>query len=94
MHGQGTQEVSRNDMKAAEQALQAKGYSPGRLDGMADDAARSAIRSFQKDKGLPITGTIDRRTADDLGVEFNSRSSSHSPSTDPSSGRTSGRPYQ
>ncbi|SRR6266536_6116003 len=72
----GTPELSRNDMRAVEEALQAKGYRPGKIDGVADDEARTAIRTFQKDNGLSVTGMIDQRTADKLGVRISSKSGS------------------
>ena len=48
-------------MKNVEEALKAKGYDPGKIDGVIDDANRAAIRSFQKTKvfrspKLSITG--------------------------------------
>jgi len=73
-HHRGTPELSKNDMKAVEEALQAKGYQVGRVDGVADDDARKAIRSFQQDNGLSITGMVDQRTADKLGVRISSKS--------------------
>ena len=66
MHGEETTELSKSDMRMVEEALKSKGYNPGKVDGVADDANRAAIRSFQKDKGLPITGMGDKRTADEL----------------------------
>src|ERR1043166_9393491 len=44
----GTPELSKNDMRAVEEALQSKGYKPGKIDGVADDEARKGIRAFQK----------------------------------------------
>ena len=70
----GTPELSKNDMRAVEEALQAKGYKPGKIDGVADDEARAGIRAFQKDNGLSVTGMIDQRTADKLGVRISSKS--------------------
>src|SRR6476620_1017723 len=70
MRGQGTIELSKDDMRKVEEALKAKGYDPGKIDGVVDDANRAAIRSFQKDKTLPITGTVDSRTAQELGVSI------------------------
>jgi peptidoglycan hydrolase-like protein with peptidoglycan-binding domain len=32
-----------------------------------------AIRAFQKDNNLPITGSIDQRTADKLGVTLKTK---------------------
>ena len=72
----GTPELSRNDMRAVEEALQAKGYKPGKIDGVADDEARAAIRTFQKDNGLSMTGMVDQKTADQLGVKISSKSGS------------------
>jgi peptidoglycan hydrolase-like protein with peptidoglycan-binding domain len=65
-------------MKAVEEALQAKGYKVGRVDGIADNDAREAIRSFQQDNGLPITGMVDQRTADKLDVRISKSGSSQS----------------
>ena len=70
----GTPELSKNDMRAVEEALQTKGYKPGKIDGVADDEARAAIRAFQKDNGLPMTGMVDQKTADRLGVKIASKS--------------------
>lgn len=72
----GTPELSKNDMRAVEEALQAKGYKPGKIDGVADDQARAAIRAFQKDHSLSVTGMVDQKTADQLGVRINTRSGS------------------
>ena len=61
-------------MRKVEEALKTKGYDPGKIDGVVDDANRAAIRSFQKDKSLPITGTVDNRTAEELGVRISKAS--------------------
>jgi len=69
-------------------SLEAKGYNLGRSDGIADDNTRHAIRDFQKDRELPMTGVVDERTAENLGLawqsEFDKRgadsvSATHSP---------------
>lgn len=49
-------------------ALQSEGYDPGNNDGNMTWRTREAIRDFQRDQGLPVTGNIDRETADRLGV--------------------------
>jgi peptidoglycan hydrolase-like protein with peptidoglycan-binding domain len=64
------QELSQNDMRLIQQALLEKGYTPGNTDGTADDTTRSAIRKFQQDQGIPVTGTIDERTAKQLGFRY------------------------
>ena len=81
----GTPELSKNDMRAVEEALQTKGYKPGKIDGVADDEARAAIRAFQQDNGFSVTGMIDQKTADRLGVRISSKSGGSS------TGGTSGR---
>lgn len=82
MHQGGTPELSRKDMKAVEEALRAKGYQVGQVDGIADDDARAAIRSFQQDMGLPITGMVDQRTADQLDVTISKSGGSRSDDAD------------
>ena len=64
------QELSQNDMKLVQQALQEKGYNPGNITGMADDTTRATIRKFQQDNALPVTGTVDERTANKLGFQY------------------------
>ncbi len=49
-------------------ALNSLGYDCGTPDGVAGPQTRSALRRFQKDKGLPATGTIDRDTSEKLGI--------------------------
>lgn len=74
MHSGGTQELSKDDMHVVQQSLKSEGYDPGREDGVADDNTRKAIRDFQRDKELPMTGVIDQRTAANLGVSWKSES--------------------
>lgn len=45
-----------------EEALQARGYQPGVLDGHFDKTARRAIRKFQRDRGLTPTGYVSQKT--------------------------------
>ncbi|MET0500294.1 MAG: peptidoglycan-binding domain-containing protein [Candidatus Binatia bacterium] len=70
----GTPELSQSQMKSVEEALQAKGYKVGKVDGITDNDTRAAIRAFQKDKGTSITGMVDQQTAAELGVTINSKS--------------------
>jgi peptidoglycan hydrolase-like protein with peptidoglycan-binding domain len=89
----GTPELSKNDMQKVEEALHAKGYQVGKIDGTADDDARKAIRSFQQDNGMPITGMVDQRTADRLGVRLSAKGGrSQDPSTSGMPGRGAAAP--
>ena len=40
-------------------ALARRGYYDGQVDGIVGPGTRSAIREFQRDNGLPVTGRID-----------------------------------
>jgi peptidoglycan hydrolase-like protein with peptidoglycan-binding domain len=60
--------ISQSDMRKVEQALKAKGYDPGTIDGQADAQTQQALRSFQTKNNLAATGAIDPMTAESLGV--------------------------
>jgi peptidoglycan hydrolase-like protein with peptidoglycan-binding domain len=66
----GATQESTNDMKLVQQRLREKGYDPGTINGTADETTRAAIRKFQQDQGVPVTGTIDERTANQLGFQY------------------------
>lgn len=89
IYHQGTAELSKKGMKNVEEALQEKGYQVGRVDGVADDDVRKAIRSFQMDNGLPITGMVDEKTADKLDVTISGGSEWDRKDSGMSSGSTS-----
>ena len=83
--------VSTDDNKKAQDALKMKGLNPG-TDGQMDAKTHQALRDFQKANDLPVTGTLDERTAAKLGVDKNTgRSSSErsSSGTSPKSDSTS-----
>ena len=48
--------------------LSTRGYYRGSIDGVIGAGSRRAIRSFQTDQGLPITGSIDRKLLNALRV--------------------------
>jgi hypothetical protein len=58
--------VSERNAIVVEEALAGKGYDPGAVDGMIDSDTRAAIREFQSDHDLAVTGSIDRATEDML----------------------------
>lgn len=69
-----TSDMTTDEVRRVQQALAADGYDPGRSDGTMTNDTRAAIRDFQKDNGIVMTGSIDSKTAARLGIEF-SRSS-------------------
>jgi Putative peptidoglycan binding domain len=46
---------------AVQSALARRGYYRGEIDGILGPASYRAIRSFQADQGLPVTGQVDAR---------------------------------
>ena len=63
--------VSSDDVKKAQTALKAKGLNPG-ADGQMDAKPQQALRDFQKANNLPVTGVLDDKTAEKLGVSKHS----------------------
>ncbi len=51
-----------------QEALIARGYDPGPVDGIYGYRTRLAVRAFQRDNGLPVTGYLNRPTLDLLGI--------------------------
>lgn len=47
---------------AAQIALRAHGFAPGPVDGLAGPRTRAALAAFQRARGLPAHGRLDRRT--------------------------------
>jgi peptidoglycan hydrolase-like protein with peptidoglycan-binding domain len=69
--------VSERNAIVIEEALAGNGYDPGAVDGVIDSDTRAAIREFQSDNDLAVTGSIDRDTENMLGnSEERSRPSS------------------
>jgi peptidoglycan hydrolase-like protein with peptidoglycan-binding domain len=60
--------ISNADMRKVEEALKAKGYDPGPINGEMDAQTRQAVRDFQKKNNMADTGIVDQATADALGV--------------------------
>ena len=62
--------VSESDSLAADvqRELKRRGYYRGGIDGDIGPASRSAIRAYQADRGLSVTGRIDRSLLNALGI--------------------------
>jgi peptidoglycan hydrolase-like protein with peptidoglycan-binding domain len=56
----------RNPVKAAQRALQERGYDPGPVDGRVGAKTQAAVKQFQKAEELRVTGRLDAETADRL----------------------------
>ena len=51
--------------------LNAGGFDAGTPDGAWGNGSRNAMRAFQEQNGLPVTGAPDRATLDALGAQPN-----------------------
>lgn len=60
--------VDRNDVKKIQESLRIRGHYRGKVDGVFGLRTHASIRAYQKAQNLPITGQVDTRTADGLGV--------------------------
>ena len=60
--------VIKNEIKKMQETLRTKGHYLGKVDGAFGLRTRASIRAYQKAENFPITGQVDSRTADRLGV--------------------------
>jgi hypothetical protein len=58
--------AAKKTIQAAQERLLALGYQPGSADGVMGARAIAALKKFQSDHGLPVTGQLDRKTLDVL----------------------------
>jgi carboxyl-terminal processing protease len=59
------------DVQDLQKMLNALGYSVDRTDGYFDEVTAQRINQFDKDNGLPVTGQVDKATADKLQTALN-----------------------
>ena len=59
---------ARPTVARAQERLARLGYYPGPIDGDFGPITSRAIRSYQMDYGLPVTGRLDNRTQASLGL--------------------------
>jgi carboxyl-terminal processing protease len=59
-------DMNDNDVKNAQMMLEALGYNPGRQDGYFGKQTEQAVRAFQKAEKLPVTGLLDKASAERL----------------------------
>jgi hypothetical protein len=93
---QGTATASPENIKKAQDALKARGLNPG-TDGKMDAKTQQALRDFQKANNLPVTGVLDQKTAQQLGITLEGqgstpRSAPGGTTTQPGSGGTTTEP--
>ena len=60
--------VVKNEIRKMQEILRDKGHYRSKIDGVLGLRSRASIRAYQKAENLPITGQVDARTADGLGL--------------------------
>jgi peptidoglycan hydrolase-like protein with peptidoglycan-binding domain len=61
--------VYREQMMLTQETLRSFGYAPGAVNGIMRSETASALRAFQREKGLTITGQANPETLAALGIE-------------------------
>jgi peptidoglycan hydrolase-like protein with peptidoglycan-binding domain len=56
-------------IQKAQKKLQKKGFYAGEIDGQVGPQTMSALKAYQREKGIPQTGALDARTLDELGIK-------------------------
>lgn len=64
----GTTIEDRETVRSVQQALNDRGYDAGPADGIMGSSTRDAIRTFQSDAGLPLTGRVSPELMTELGL--------------------------
>jgi hypothetical protein len=67
--GWSTVDLSPDDYRAIQTLLNAGGFEAGTPDGVWGNGSRKAMRAFQEQRGLAVTGAPDRATLETLGVQ-------------------------
>ncbi len=58
-----SRDLNNEQVRHAQLVLKNLGYEPGRLDGYFNKTTEAAVRNFQEEHDLPVTGVIDQKTA-------------------------------
>ena len=69
----GQESISSRQILEAQKQLDEKGFHPGNLDGVMDTQTAQAIIVFQQENNLPVSGTLDQETSEQLGIASNSQ---------------------
>jgi peptidoglycan hydrolase-like protein with peptidoglycan-binding domain len=56
------QMLARDMIQQAQLQLKVAGFDPGRTDGIFDQKTATAIREYQAQKGIPVSGLLDEPT--------------------------------
>ena len=59
---------SQEQIKGAQERLKAAGHDPGSVDGVWGPQTEAAVRAYQQQHGLPVSGALDEATRTALGL--------------------------
>ena len=59
-------DMNNEQVKHAQEILEGIGYAPGRMDGYFSETTKVAVRAFQQQNDLEVSGMIDKKTASAL----------------------------
>jgi peptidoglycan hydrolase-like protein with peptidoglycan-binding domain len=62
--------ISSEEIRRAQEALEAKGYDLGAISGRMDARTQEALRKFQNANDLQANGVLNQKTADKLGIRL------------------------
>ncbi len=75
-------QILRKEVKEVQQRLKQLGFDPGPADGLPGAATSSALRAYQRQQGLQVTGHLDNRTQQALGISPPPAASSQNATTE------------
>jgi peptidoglycan hydrolase-like protein with peptidoglycan-binding domain len=67
--GGGGQKYGQATIRKAQETLNARGYKAGAPNGTLGETTRSALRAFQKSEDIAVTGSLNPRTLERLGID-------------------------
>jgi peptidoglycan hydrolase-like protein with peptidoglycan-binding domain len=70
-----TLKLTKQQIESVQDELHQRGYLKTRATGVVDQKTREALRKYQADNGLPVSGRIDAETMEKLGVGANGSAS-------------------
>jgi hypothetical protein len=76
-YSSGSMVLSQSDMRDVERNLDSLGLDPGPVDGIIDSRTQSAISEFQMENELPVTGTVNNETMQELRTAANNEGGEH-----------------
>jgi peptidoglycan hydrolase-like protein with peptidoglycan-binding domain len=75
------QNLSKDEIRQVQQALDQKGFKAGQPDGVLGPETKNAIKEFQQKQGWNATGELDGQTLSALGVSTTGQPGGQRPST-------------